>query len=208
MKNFKVIILILYILLTSFVISSCQMNDKLQKNTSSHQNLSKDEIIDPELKRNRELWAQNNVCEYKMELEVDYLDAMYWGIPPVEVEVKNDVVTKVKTLTEKEPLEVYPYKKRNEQFYTVERLFEFNKTYAGRVREHLNDSNVQIKSENFEVFYDSKLGYPKKMIYTDGAVDHGYIEVKVFNLEVLNQENPCPAIQRNSIDYIEETKGI
>ena len=84
---------------------ACKFNANLQslQNNTNVTNLHKktsdnESISDSELKRNRELWLENNVSNYNMLLEIRELDSLYSGLPHVEVQVRDSIVAEIVTI--------------------------------------------------------------------------------------------------------------
>ncbi len=179
MNNLKEICLLVFVSVVCAVcLSSCSKqilntNSVLETNqsfTNSNSNSDVHAFNATEFQRNKDLWKQQNIENYKMIVE-----ARGWMInfpDEVLIEVESGRAKSVKQISRenREIGDVY------KSFDNVEKIFA------------LIEREKKAKAEVINVYYDKTLGYPLEVIVDEsigGADDE--ISVKIKNLEVIKK---------------------
>ena len=139
-----------------------------------------------ELERNRRIWTQSNIKNYKITLESAIADALYTTLSPVEIEVRDGKAVSIRHLAKDEKSFSMEEAKNNfglmryEQLKidTVEGLFDLIK------RAEEGKTANGFKTTLLEVEYDPKYGYPTKIKYDVAATDL-YKSLQVKKIEII-----------------------
>jgi len=176
------------ILSVSCTLSSQQAaNQQNSPQNSSNEVNSKTTIQnETELERNRRIWLENNVKNYKITLESAIADALYTTLSPVEIEVREGKAISIRHLAKDEKSVSMEEAKNNyglmlyerRRIDTVDGMFDLIK------RAEEGKSGEGFKTILLEVKYDSKYGYPTKIRYDVAATD-SFISLQVKKFEVV-----------------------
>lgn len=139
-----------------------------------------------ELERNRRLWTESNIKNYKITLESAIADALYTTLSPVEIEVREGKAVSIKHLAKDEKSVSMEEAKNNyglmlyerRKIDTVEGMFDLIK------RAEEGKTANGFKTILLEVEYNSKYGYPTKIKYDVAATD-SYISLQVKKFEII-----------------------
>jgi len=165
------------ILFTVIFSASCSLQQQTKATENSNILLDDSNIIlkpnleKSELERNRNLWRERNIINYKMVIKLS-VTGLYNPISPVEILVENGKAISIKTF---EKPARNPAVESYERFgnNTVETMFE--KIESAEMR----------NADKLEVKYDAKFGYPKEIsIDSSFAVidDESYVKVEKFEV--------------------------
>ena len=177
--------LIIILLIINMFNLSCFTNNYLKseqnnENISFIQNTTKKVILDEELENNHKIWLKSEIRNYSFEIEINKVGPNQSMIS-AKIKVENGTAVEIIPLENTNMIET----KRNEikSFDTIEKLFNFIEQTLKQKKEYLETNKPLIGK--FKVSYDSKLGYPKQIIYIpfSGAMD-GDLSMKINNFKI------------------------
>ncbi len=136
-----------------------------------------------ELERNKRIWRESKVKNYKITLESAIADAFYTTLSPVEIEVRDGKAVSIRHLAkDNKPISMEEaknnyglmlYERRG--LDTIEGMFELIKQ-----AEEGKTSNG-VRTSLLEVEYNPKFGYPMSIKFDRAATDSSmFLRVKNF----------------------------
>ncbi len=172
--------------------SSCNVANNLTKKLIiSNDVKSNDNVIDSELKRNRELWAENDIYSYQMIVECSGNYSMGIGIP-VDIEIKDGGILNIDwSLKDKNEKMTQGQKEIIQRQYenyvsSVEKLFNFIELKNNYIKEGIRLTKRADGILN--VSYNSQTGYPEQINYQSVGT-HGDMLFRIKKFEILNSKN-------------------
>jgi len=154
---------------------------------------SNENLVNPELKRNRELWRNNNICSYKMTLEITESSVMYLGLPHVAIQIRNGIFAEIETIPKTDKGGII--QERYEKYFTIEKLFDFVEFKIEEEKQQYINSDVNRRGKitgGLTVSYNFKLGYPEKIDFAPyHTAIHGDLRIIVKSFENMSVEYNC-----------------
>ncbi len=172
--------------------SSCNVADYSTKKLHiSNSAKADDNVIDSELKRNREFWAENDIYSYQMIVECSRDSAMGIDVP-VDIEIKDGVILNIdwssKDKDEKLTQGQKEIVQRQYENYasSVEKLFNFIELKNNDIKERIR--LAKVTEGLLTISYNSQIGYPEQIKYQSFGT-HGSMLFRVKKFEILNSKN-------------------
>jgi len=133
--------------------------------TNSHEtNTSKTaeapKIVDPDLEKNRNLWAKSNITDYDMEISLMAGNGIGGPASPVLIEVRGGAAQSIEATRQIDNRRTEGHK----DFETVEKMFDQIQTLTGKGVASANEPDkIKAGYPKVKVEYDEHFGYPKKI---------------------------------------------
>jgi hypothetical protein len=150
--------------------SSVQPNSKSpMTEKSENKAVKKPKVIDAELERNRRLWRDKHILNYKMTITVS-VGGMTPLANPVSIEVRKGNFISIEPTLKSDDRSIEIHK----DYETVEKMF-------GKIQKGL-DEKAEV-----EVDYDKEFGYPKKILldYAVGYGEDAWNSVEIEKFEII-----------------------
>ena len=187
-SHLKLVIILFCLFSLNLTTVSCKLHNALTNHKANT-----DDELDPNLKRNRELWLKSNICSYKMTLQASNLSPTGF-ITPVNIEIQDGLVLNIELSSNPKNEKLIPeqiefIQNQYKEYLTIERLLNFAKFTTNEKRKVTKAGRPD--AVRLEISYDFQYGYPKRIIYARLDKTDTYKNFEVKKFEILKAENPC-----------------
>jgi len=149
----------LFLIVGTFQQSGCglQTNSPV---TNTSKTAEAPKIVDPDLEKNRNLWAKSDITDYDMEISLMAGNGIGGPASPVLIKVRGGAARSIEATRQIDNRRTESHK----EFETVEKMFDQIQTLTEKGVASTNEPDkIKAGYPKVKVEYDEHFGYPKKI---------------------------------------------